>query len=543
MEEYLTNWNFIVTGITVSSIGLISSAVYFGDRRNATNIAFVLFSIITMSWSVSNYLYYTATTIEVSLLYIKIILFLGTWHAYSFYLLCRTIPEYDFSLSTLHKYVLLPAVSVVSLIAISPLTFSQDVSTVTSSDLVGPDNPIGLAIFTSLILYLILYGIYTLIRKAVHAKKTEARQFKMIASGTVITFFLIVTCNVILPVVLEQPQYIQYSATFLLPFVAFTAYAIVKHRLFNVKTIAITALLFILTVVSVAQMIFADSTVRFIYGVTEFFFVLIFGITLLRSVSKDIEQKEEIEKLAKKLAKYNKHLRELDQAKSEFVSIASHQLRSPLTVIRGYSSMLLEGSYGKFPTKARTPLEHMAESARMMALSIEDYLNVSRIESGNMKYELSDFNLYEIVNNICDDLRPEAMKHGLLLMCRSDLDTKAIVHADQGKTEQIIHNLINNALKYTPKGSITAYVHDDTAKNQVFVEIIDTGIGMSQKTQDSIFQKFERADNANTVNVHGTGLGLFVAKRMANAMDGDITAYSKGEGKGSHFILTLPLHL
>jgi signal transduction histidine kinase len=543
MEEYLTNWNFIVTGITVSSIGLISSAVYFNDRRNATNLAFFLFAIITMSWSASNYLYYSSTNAELSLLTIKTILFLGTWHAYTFFLFCNTIPKKKFVLSHYHLYVVLPLVTAISLIALSPLTFSKTVYTQTANTLIGPDNTIGLAMFSLLVVYLILHGIIILIRKTIGAQQARAKQFKLISLGTGITFFLILTYNVIFPAVLAEPGFIQYSASFILPFVAFTAYAIVRHQLFNVKTVAITALIIILSSISVMQLFFATSTFHFIYAIFEFFLILIFGVLLLRSVSIDIEQKEKIEKLAKKLASYNKHLREIDHAKSEFVSIASHQLRSPLTAIRGYASMLLEGSYGKFPAKAQKPLEHVAESARMMALSIEDYLNVSRIESGNMQYELADFNLYELVNKICDDLRPEAIKHGLLLLCKSNLHTKAIVHADQGKTQQIVHNLINNALKYTTKGTITAYVHDNQSTNQIFVEIIDTGIGMSTETQNNIFHKFKRASNANTVNVHGTGLGLYVAKRIATAMDGDVVGYSAGEGKGSHFILNLPLQL
>src|SRR5690606_38662749 len=106
----------------------------------------------------------------------------------------------------------------------------------------------------------------------------------------------------------------------------------------------------------------------------------------------------------------------LDKMKSEFVSIASHQLRSPITAIRGYVSMLVEGSYGKFPDKAREVLDRIAESSKFMAASIEDYLNVSRIEAGNMKYELSDFDLKEQTERVADEMRQVALKKGLVLI-------------------------------------------------------------------------------------------------------------------------------
>jgi signal transduction histidine kinase len=124
--------------------------------------------------------------------------------------------------------------------------------------------------------------------------------------------------------------------------------------------------------------------------------------------------------LTEQLAKANDRLKILDKMKSEFVSIASHQLRSPLTSIRGYASMLAEGSYGKLPEKAQEAANNIAESSKFMAMSIEDYLNVSRIEAGNMKYELSDFNLKDVAEKVVDEMRPTAMKKGLVMVFRSD---------------------------------------------------------------------------------------------------------------------------
>jgi signal transduction histidine kinase len=323
-------------------------------------------------------------------------------------------------------------------------------------------------------------------------------------------------------------------------FIATMTYLVVEYKIFSSKIIASQALIAALLAL-VGSLLFvakSDST-RLVAGAT-LVFTAFTGLLLVKSVKREVRQREQLEVLTKKLEAANERLKELDKQKSEFVSIASHQLRSPLTAMRGYASMLAEGSYGTLSDKAHEVAVRIEESAKLMAVSVEDYLNVSRIESGNMKYNLSDFNIKEMTEHICDDIRPEAMKKGLILLFRSNINGKGIVNADVGKTNQIIHNLINNSLKYTERGSINVFVRDDVAKKRVYVDITDTGIGMSQETMNKLFHKFTRAENANAVNVSGTGLGLFVALKMAEAMGGTITCTSEGDGKGSTFTFELP---
>lgn len=392
--------------------------------------------------------------------------------------------------------------------------------------------------------YIISYfgsGIGILFNRYLHTKKTvEQRQI----FSLLLVYFLATTLAFVTNLFLPWFGYFELNwlgQVFTLLMVLGVAYAIYQHKLFETKVILTELLVLVLLVFLFVQVLLSKESTDTAIGVTVFIVTAIVGILLIRNVNKEIHNRLEIKKLMAGLARANRRLQAMDKQKSEFVSIASHQLRSPLTAIRGYASMLLEESYGKFPPKAQKPLETIAESARMMAISIEDYLSVSRIESGNMKFDYSDFKLDEQAERVTDSLRQEATRSGLLLLFKKDLTSKSVVHADQGKVEQILHNLINNALKYTPKGSITVFLHDDTKAKRIFVEVIDTGIGMSEATQENIFHKFQRANNASSVNVHGTGLGLYVAKRMANEMKGDVYGFSEGEGKGSHFILELPL--
>lgn len=324
-------------------------------------------------------------------------------------------------------------------------------------------------------------------------------------------------------------------------FMVFLGIMIVKFKSFNARMLTSQALILGLIILIGSQFTFLTSKVNIILNSITLVLICVAGYLLIKSAKKEVRQREEIEKLAVNLATANTRLKEIDRLKSEFVSIASHQLRSPITAISGYASLLREGSYGPMTARMLEPLERIEQSSRMMATSIEDYLNVSRIESGNMKYVLTDFNLTNEAEHIADDLRSEALKGGLIILFKKNLSSMGIVNADVGKVQQIIHNLINNSIKYTQRGTITVYVHDDPQRKKIYVDILDTGVGMSEHTISTIFQKFERGNKANTVNVKGTGLGLYVALKMAEAMGGDIGGYSEGEGKGSRFTIELPL--
>lgn len=324
-------------------------------------------------------------------------------------------------------------------------------------------------------------------------------------------------------------------------FITIIGFLSIKFKTFHVTMIAPQILVLALLVLVASQYTYAVTLTAIILTTVTLILTTTASLIIVRSVKKEIKQKEEIEKLAITLEKANEKLKILDKMKSEFVSIASHQLRSPLTSIRGYSSMLIEGSFGKLTGKALEAIERINESSRFMAASVEDYLNVSRIQAGNMKYEYSDFSIKDLAEKVADDARQSAIKKGLLVTFKSELTTKGIVHADMGKTRQVIDNILNNAMKYTPSGTLAVSVYDKPKLKKIYVSIIDTGIGMSQDSIESMFEKFERASNANTVNVTGTGLGLYIARKMARDMGGDIIASSEGEGKGSTFSIELPL--
>lgn len=320
-------------------------------------------------------------------------------------------------------------------------------------------------------------------------------------------------------------------------FAAFIAYLIVRYQLFNVKLLATQALVVALWVL-IASVLFLRTieTVRVIVALTSIL-LLILGIYLVRSVKREVAQRERIEKLAKELEAANARLKELDQLKSEFVSMATHQIRGPISAIKGYASMLLEGDYGALEEKAREPIQTIADSSGALAGIVQDFLDVSRIEQGRMKYEFTVFDFGKLARSVAEELAPTIEKKGLRV--KLEIPDGITVHADAGKLRQVIENLVDNALKYTPKGMIAvAVVKRDEA---VRLTVSDTGVGMRPEVLPKLFRKFSRAEDASKANLHGTGLGLYVARQLVEAQGGKIWAESEGEGKGATFTVELPL--
>lgn len=230
----------------------------------------------------------------------------------------------------------------------------------------------------------------------------------------------------------------------------------------------------------------------------------------------------------KKLVNANAKLRELDKAKSDFISMASHQLRTPISVIRGYLSMIMSGDLGQVPPDLLTSLERVLRNTDQLNNIVEDILNASRIEQARLVINRADTDLVQLTRNATIELKKKATDKGLVL--ETALPRKKIVLSiDQTKVFEAILNLIDNAIAYTPKGSVRVLLSSDEQK--VILSVADTGIGIPQEKADHIFKRFSRLDNAKLVRPDGTGIGLFIAKKVVDAHGGKIWFTSKfGEG-------------
>jgi signal transduction histidine kinase len=321
--------------------------------------------------------------------------------------------------------------------------------------------------------------------------------------------------------------------------VGFATYSIIKHRLFDVRVITTELLTFALWMFLLTRTLLAETLNEQLINGSVFLATFIFGIFLIRSVLSEVEQREEIERLAKDLEKANVRLKELDKLKSEFLSIASHQMRSPLTAIKGYGSLILEGSYGKIPEGAREAVDRIFKSTETMIKTVENFLNVSRIEQGRMQYDFKVADIRDLVSETVKELQPNADNQNIDISFDNDGKANYKGNIDSDKLKQVFVNLIDNAIKYTPKGG-SIRVSIEKSMGSIMVRVLDTGVGMSPEDIAKIFKKFSRANDASRTNTKGTGLGLYVAKQMVEVHKGNIYAESKGKGNGSVFVVEIP---
>lgn len=253
----------------------------------------------------------------------------------------------------------------------------------------------------------------------------------------------------------------------------------------------------------------------------------------------NIKLEHEVEKATRDMRKANAKLKKLDQAKSEFISIASHQLRTPLTVIKGYISMMLEGNFGKINNKIKDPLEKVYASNERLINLVEGLLGVSRIESGRLPYDFKKEYLENIVVSVVDELNESALKKNLILLYDAPNKSFPLVKIDQEKIRQVILNLIDNAIKYTNEGIVKVTL--DNLGTKVRFCVFDSGMGISEDDFGNLFKKFSRGQGVSILNTEGTGLGLYVAKEVIKAHGGKIWAESWGEGQGSKFCFEIPV--
>ncbi len=253
--------------------------------------------------------------------------------------------------------------------------------------------------------------------------------------------------------------------------------------------------------------------------------------------SKKLEK--EVEKATKKLREAYEELKTLDKAKSEFISIASHQLRTPLTAIKGYISMILEKTYGEIPEKIIKPLQNVSISDERLIKLVNDLLSISRIEAGKMETKFEQISLEEVVVSLVEELKNIAKEKNLYLKFEKPEKPLPKISVDKDKIRQAIMNLVDNAIRYTGKGGVTIKLKTEGSKMKIAV--CDTGEGMTKEEISNLFESFSRGTAGTRSWTEGAGLGLYVAKRFVEMHKGKTWAESPGKEKGSTFYIELPL--
>jgi signal transduction histidine kinase len=537
--DIFTNLDLLSVGVVIAVTGLLGFVVFYNNSRSITHRSFLLFCLMTIGWGTTNFLSYKVTNPDVGLMLLRLAISFAVWHAFSLFQLLYVFPSSSIDFSKTYKYVFIPIIALVSIFTLSPFVFSSVSEVSSSGRIISVINGPGIALFTIMVLAQIVSALIVFIRKTIKAKKENRKSFIYMLLGIVLTFILILVFNFVFPAFLNDSRFIVLGAVFIFPFILFTTYSIVRHNLLNVKVISTEILTLVLALVILFEVITSTDIISLIFRSSIFILVVSVGILLVRSVVREVKQREELQVLTEELKLANDKLLVLDKARAEFISIASHQLRTPPATIKWYLAAILSGDYGTLDPGVKETLIKAEVVNNSQISLIDDLLNASRIERGKMEFLFEPTDISTLAKITVDQLVPQATIKKLSLVYYPPERPLPEIMADKEKLRQVINNMIDNAIKYSTEGQIkiSAFEKD----GNVLVSVTDSGKGIEPDQLSGVFEKYNRGKDSAT-HATGLGLGMYVAKVVIEQHKGKIWAESQGQGRGSTFIFSIPIH-
>jgi signal transduction histidine kinase len=353
-----------------------------------------------------------------------------------------------------------------------------------------------------------------------------------IAVGTGLLFWFVI------PFIIPQfAGYFWIGRFSVIFFVGITAFAILNERFFSFRVATAEVFTAIILILLTARAISSIGIWReFMINAGLFVLVAFFSRLLINAVKREADHRRKLEAMMNRLSSANERLEELDAIKSQFLSFASHQVKTPMSVIKGYVSLLEDD----MDTLSEEEIEDMSGKIRMATDRtiglVNNLLDLRKIEEERMEYHMDIVDIVSVAEDVFKDMQVMAKSKDLTFT--ADLPKEAIfVHADLQKVKQVLQNLVENALKYTKEGKVAISVRKDGDRSVIF-SVKDTGVGIAKDALPHLFTEF-RKSSAVVKAIKGTGLGLYIAKHIIGAHKGEVWAESAGEGKGSTFLVRL----
>ncbi len=528
--------NIIVIIVFVGN-SLLGLAVFFYNKKVSRNQYFLGFSLCLSFWILTAYLseIFPLSNPAFSLYLTKFAFAFSFLMLFFLFLFSSTFNKTSLIDSKIIKKIFYFIISVLIFI----LVFTKEIISNIRIYQEGKFDVIYGALFNFLflppcllLLILIFYNFFSGYRSLSAKEKLQLQYF---FAGLGIFFVISFFSTVVMRIITKTDLYYRVGNYSSILFLALVSYAIVKKKLFGIKVILVEILVVLMALILFIQIIVSDTTPERVLSVSTFLLFCISGYFLIRSTLREVHLREQLEKA-------NKELLKIDEAKTEFLSIASHQLRTPLTAIKGYLGMIDEGIYGPVPEKVHEILHKVDESNERLIRLVNSLLDISRLELGRMEFDFQETDIEEMLENIVDEFHIAARKKGLSLVFEHPKEELPKILIDPFKIRQVFLNLVDNAIKYTYEGKVTvkAKLINNHGREKIQISVSDTGMGIAKKEKDEIFKIYRRGTGVRLFP-EGSGVGLYVAKKLVESHKGKIWAKSQGKGKGSTFYVELPV--
>lgn len=357
-------------------------------------------------------------------------------------------------------------------------------------------------------------------------------------STTGIIFFLLaLSSGNLIGSFTEQWGYSQFGLFVMPIFIGILAYLVVKYNSFNVKLLGTQVLVWGLAILIGCQFFFIKVPINFLLTGITFIASIIFGYLLIRSVKKEIQQKEE-------LAELNVYLENLLKQRESLVHLVTHKVKGSFTHSKYIFAGMLDGSFGVLTPELRGMAEKGLESDNTGIATVDLVLNAANLTKGTVKYDMKVIDFKEIVLKAIEEKKGRAETKGLQIEINIKDDVYDVL-GDSIWLKEVIHNLIENAIVYSKEGKIIIDLEkksvDGGQGNKILFYVKDTGVGLTEDDKKNLFTEGGRGKDSVKVNVDSTGYGLYSVKLIAEAHKGKVWAESEGSGRGSTFFLELPL--
>ncbi len=523
---------YLLNALTTFALGCF---VFYRDIKDRVNFLFFLFSLSLSGWVLTLYFYFndkfiSHITLVGRLNFAFIILMSLFLFLFVYYFPVKTLLFSKWTLRLMFFESL-----VLALISwLTPFVSQMEIGTLggVRSTVFGSLY----AIFAAHFIFYTIGSCVLLVKKFFTVDKSYKSQLIYFTFGLFMALLFGTTTNIVIPFIFNNFSVQNLGSLSSLVLVFFTTYSIIKHKLLNLKIFAAQAFVVLFTLAFLVPIFYAQTLDQLLMDIGLFVFVVSVGLLLINSIQKVYKQKEELNELFHSLEKANIRLQELDKQKTEFLSIAAHQLRTPLSIIKGYVELVKEGAYGKTTQKTNAVLDNVESTNEHLVKLVDEFLNISRIEQGRTKYNFESANICETITSVVGEMTLRAEEKGLSIVWSNCRLPKLVMDAE--KVRHVVFNFVDNAIKYSESGKILVKTEDEG--DGIALKVKDSGLGFEKNDQANFYQKFYRGDNVKGTNVNGTGLGLYVCRKFIEAHGGKVWAHSEGLGKGSEFGFWLP---